>query len=84
MRKNVPLTNKLQELHEKAKFCYISQKIFKDNTLRLINIVQLETIDLIQVNVEVLHIAYAIYNIIYLNNVLWFFIKDQTAIIILS
>ena len=56
---------------------------FKINILLTKIIVTLEIIAIIQVNKEVLHIAYVIQNIVYLKK-LTFFTMDKTVIIILS
>ena len=56
---------------------------FKINILLTKIILTLEIIAIIQVNKEVLHIAYVIQNIVYLKK-LTFFTMDKTVIIILS
>ena len=56
---------------------------FKINILLTKIIETLEIIAIIQVNKEVLHIAYVIQNIVYLKK-LTFFTMDKTVIIILS
>ena len=56
---------------------------FKINILLTKIIVTLEIIAIIQVNKEVLHIAYVTQNIVYLKK-LTFFTMDKTVIIILS
>ena len=43
------------------------KKRLKINMLKIKNIVKLEIIVIIQANIEVLHIAYVIYNIVHLN-----------------
>ena len=54
------------------------------NIWKIENIVKLEIFVFIQENMEVLHIAYVIQNIVYLKKFLQFLIMDQTAIIISS
>ena len=56
---------------------------FKISILLTKIILTLEIIAIIQVNKEVLHIAYVIQNIVYLKK-LTFFTMDKTVIIILS
>ena len=46
-------------------------------------IVNLKTIVILQANVAVLDIAYAILNIVYLKKLLWFFTMNLTTIVIL-
>ena len=60
------------------------KKNFERNTWKMKNIVNLEITVNIQENIEVLCIAYVIWNIMYLNKFLWLFIMDLTMIIILS
>ena len=50
------VTNKLQEWYEKAKI--FVKKILKTNILKIKNIVKLETIAIIQLNIELVHITY--------------------------
>ena len=59
-KKMITLTNEQEESHEKAKICYIYQKSFNVITLTTKIIVKLKTIVIIQVNTDVLHIAYVI------------------------
>ena len=47
-----------------------ANKILKINTLMIKNIAQLETIDIILVNIEVLQAAFRILNIVYLKTFL--------------
>ena len=54
------LTNEQQETYENTKICYICKKRLKMNVLKIKNIAKLQIIVIIQVNIEVLHIAYVI------------------------
>ena len=57
-KKKKLLTNEQQKSYKSAKICYICQeKLVKINELKIKNIVKLGTIVIIQVNIEVLHIA---------------------------
>ena len=52
------LTKEQQKSYENAKICYICKKKYKMNILKMKNIVKLETISIMEWNIEVLHIAY--------------------------
>ena len=54
------LTYEQQELYKSAKNCSISIKNFEDNMLKIKIIVNVQIIVIIQVNIEVLRIAYVI------------------------
>ena len=57
-KKKKLLTNEQQKSYKSAEICYICQEKFvKINELKIKNIVKLGTIVIIQVNIEVLHIA---------------------------
>ena len=56
-----------QESCENAKICYICKESLKINMQEIKNIVRLDTIVIIQVNTEVLHIVHVIWNLVYLN-----------------
>ena len=60
------------------------KKSLKINMLKIKYIVNLEIIVIRTVNIEVLHTAYVIQNIIYLKKLHWFFTTDESMIIILS
>ena len=55
-----PLTNEQQKSYQNAKICYVCKKKLKINMLKIKNIVKLATMLIIQVNIEVLNIAYII------------------------
>ena len=54
------LTNEKQGSYEKAKICYICEEKVGKYRLKAKKIVKLKIIVFIQVNIEVLHIAYVI------------------------
>ena len=85
-KKMIPLTNERQESYEKAKSATVPNKSSKINTIIIIiiiiNLVDIESIGILLVNKEVLHIAYVICNIVNLNKFMWFFKMDQAMIII--
>ena len=60
------LTKEQKESYEKAKACYTCEEKIEKNISKIKNIVKLETIVIIQGNIEVLGIAYEIKNIMYL------------------
>ena len=73
----------LAEEHQES--CYIYRENFENKYVKdKKNIVKFEIIVIIQGNIEVLRIAYAIQNIMYLIKFLQFFVMDLTMIIILS
>ena len=57
---------------------------FKTNALLIKIMVKLRTIVILQVNIEVLHLAYVIRNIVNLKTFVWFFTTDLAMITILS
>ena len=57
---------------------------FKTNPLLIKIMVKLRTIVILQVNIEVLHLAYVIRNIVNLKTFVWFFTTDLAMITILS
>ena len=65
------LTNKDYESYINQTSCQICKKSLKINTLLIKVLVKLGTIVNIQVNTEVLHIAYVIWNIVYLKTFLY-------------
>ena len=75
------LTKEQQESYENVKVCYICYIYLY---LELQCFLELEIIVSVQGDIEVLHIAYVIWNIVYLKMFLSFFVMDQTMIIILS
>ena len=54
------LIKEQQKSYENAKNFYICREKFKNNMLKMKIIIKLEIIFTIQMNIEVLHIAYAI------------------------
>ena len=78
------LRNEQRESYENAKICYICKEKFEDKYAKDKNIIKLEILVIIQVNIEVLHIAYKIEHVVYQNKLLWFFTMDQTMPIILK
>ena len=54
------MTNKQQESHENAKIWYICDETFEDKYVKDKNIIKLEIAVIIQMNTEVLHMAYVI------------------------
>ena len=58
--------NKQQGSSENLKFCYICREKLKINMLNIKNIAKLGTNVIMQVNIELLHIEYVIWNIVYL------------------
>ena len=54
------LTKKLQKSYENAKICYICKKNVKINMLKIKNVIKLDTIIIIQGNIEVLRMSYVI------------------------
>ena len=65
------LTNEKWKQYENPKICYICKEKFKDKHMLTINsIVTLRTIVILQGNKEVLHTAYVIQNMVYLNKFL--------------
>ena len=63
---------------------FAKKKSLLVNTLLIKIIVKLGTTVITQVNAEMLHVAYVIWNKIYLKKFLWFFTVDLTPIMILS
>ena len=59
-KKMILLTNEQQESNEKRKICYIYNKSLNINTLTIKIIVKLNSIVIILVNTEALHIGYTI------------------------
>ena len=60
-KKNIKLLKiKQQESYENAKVCYVCGETFEDNDKNDKKNVKLEIVAIIQVNTEVLHIAYVI------------------------
>ena len=60
------LTKEQHKSDDNAKVCYICKKNLKINMWKIKTIVKLEIIVIIQGNIELLHIAYVIQNIVYL------------------
>ena len=54
------MTNKQQESHENAKIWYICDETFEDKYVKDKNIIKLDITVIIQMNTEVLHMAYVI------------------------
>ena len=52
------LTNEQQESNENLKICYICKEKLEDKYAKEKNIIKLEIIAIIQVNIEVVYIAY--------------------------
>ena len=52
------------------------KKKLKTNMCKIKNIIKLEVIVIIQGNIEMLHIAYIIQNIVHLKKFIWLFIID--------
>ena len=67
------LTKEQQESYENAKISYICKKKLKINIWKIKNIAKLVIIAIIQENIEVLHIAYVIQNIVFLKKFLLVF-----------
>ena len=59
-KKMILLTNEQQESYEERKICYIYNKSLNINTLTIKIIVKLNSIVIILVNTEALHIGYTI------------------------
>ena len=66
------------------KSAIFEEKSLKINLVRINNIIKIKVIVILQVNIEVLHLAYVIQNIVYLKKCSYFFTMDQAIIIILS
>ena len=63
------LTKEQQESYENEKICYIcKKKELKINVWKIETIVKIEIMVTIQGNIELLRIAYATWNIVYLKN----------------
>ena len=60
------LSNEQQESYGNWKICYNCNKKLENKYLKLKNIIKLKIINIIQGNIDVLHIAYLIWNIAYL------------------
>ena len=60
------LTKEQQQSCENAKICYICKEKFKDKYAKYKIIIKLKIIVIMQANLEVLHIAYVIWNMLYL------------------
>ena len=58
--KKIPLTSKEYKLYLNSTNCHICKKCLKINTQVIKIIVKIGTINILQVNTEVLHIAYVI------------------------
>ena len=81
------LTSEQQKSYENAKICYICQEKFKDKHAKdkkYCKFVNLGTTVIIQVNMEVLRIAYVIESTVYLKKLVWLFTMDLIMINILS
>ena len=63
------LTKGQQQLYKNTKFCYIVKKNLKINFLKIKDIVKLAIIGIIQGNIEVLRLAYVIWDIVYLRKI---------------
>ena len=64
MKKNELLTKEQQEPYENVKICYICKETFKNKYLQDKSMIKLKIILIVQENIEVLCIAYVVWNIV--------------------
>ena len=70
MKKMKLLTKEQYESYKNVKICYICKEKFENNIWKIKNIVKLEIIIILQESIEVVRIAYVIYNIVCLTKFL--------------